>query len=158
MLRHKILFENVQKFNHNNIEKVKKHRFKKKITWLSKKQIISINNIVRNIKKTLKSIIIRKITYIIEKHTLLFENHMKKRRCKSTKHVVHALIKFIIISWNKSKIVLKLFMNITKTFNNIIHVKLLHNLKKKKRKSSNMWDRSVTSSLTQCTLLNRIEK
>ena len=79
----------------------------------------------------MKSIIIRKITYIIEKHTLLFKNHMKKRRCKSTKHVVHALIKFIIISWNKSKTMSKLFMNVTKAFNNMIYVKLLHNLKKK---------------------------
>ena len=85
----------------------------------------------KTLKKALKSIIIRKITYIAEKHTLLFENHMKERRCKSTKHVVHALIEFIIISWNKNKIMSKLFMNVTKAFNNMIHVKLLHNLKKK---------------------------
>ena len=54
--------------------------------------------LLKTLKKTLKLIITRKITYITEKHTLLSENHMKERRCKSTKHVVHALIKFIIIS------------------------------------------------------------
>ena len=136
MLRHKILFENVQKFNHNNIEKVKKHRFKEKSRDYQKNKSYRSITLFETLKKTLKSIIIRKITYIIEKHTLLFENHMKKRRYKLTKHVIHALIKFIIISWNKSKIMLKLFMNIIKRFNNIIYVKLLHNLKKKKRKSS----------------------
>ena len=55
------------------------------------------------VKKALKSIIARKIAYIAKKHNLLPEGYMGRRRCRSTEHVVHTLVEFITIAWNKDK-------------------------------------------------------
>ena len=53
--------------------------------------------LLKTLNKTIKLITIRKLTYITKKHNFFFENYMKNRRCKLIEHVIHTLIKKIII-------------------------------------------------------------
>ena len=76
-----------KKSNNDNIEKFRDYHEIK---------LYQLITLLKTLNKTLKSIIARKITYITKKHDLLFESYIKNRRCKSTKHVIHALMKKII--------------------------------------------------------------
>ena len=48
------------------------------------------------LKKAMKIILIKKITYLAKIYELFFKNHMRNRKCISTKYVIHLLIKRII--------------------------------------------------------------
>ena len=74
-----------------------KHVFYKKFRNYHEIKLYRSITLLKTLNKTLKSIIIRKLTYITKKHNFFFENYIKDCRSKLIEHVIHALIKKIII-------------------------------------------------------------
>ena len=88
--------------------------------------------LLETMKKTMKIILTKKITYLTKIYNLFFCNYIKERECTFIKHAIYLLIKRIIAIWNKSLIMTTLFLNVMKIFDNVSHEQLLHNLRKKR--------------------------
>ena len=82
------------------------------------------------LKKTIKIILTKKLIYLTKTFNLFFRNHMKKHRCTFIEYAIHLLIKCVIIIRNKNLIMTTLFLNVIKVFDNVLHERLFHILKK----------------------------
>ena len=88
--------------------------------------------LLETLSKVFETIMASRMAWMAEAHNLLPEGHMGGRRCTSTEHAVHSLVERIIAAWNKKKVVSALFLDVSGAFDNVSHVRLLHNLKKRR--------------------------
>jgi hypothetical protein len=86
------------------------------------------------IEKTLKFIMSKKIPWITKTHRLLFDTFMKCRKNRSIKTILKFFIEQIHIVWKQktNRVIILLNLNVTKIFDTMSHVKLIHDMKKKK--------------------------
>jgi hypothetical protein len=109
----------LKKFNKSNYTNFKAY---KSITFLN------------TLNKTLKSIIVKRISNLAEIHKLLFDTQMSKRRNKACKTTFELLTKQIHIVWNmnKNKIATLLNFDVIETYDHVLKERLIHNLRKKR--------------------------
>ena len=94
-------------------------------------KIYKLMMLLNTLEKTLKSVIVRKISWITEIYQLLFKTLFNKKKRMLMKHVIHILMKVIQRAWNFSTSVISFFMfNVSEAFDNMSHQRLLHNLRK----------------------------
>ncbi len=95
-------------------------------------RFIALLNILN---KLMKSIMTTRLNYAAKKHNLLFKEHFENRKNIVSKHVLHYIIEIINLIWINKKITIMLLLNVIEVFDNIFHLRLLHNLKKRRIKS-----------------------
>jgi hypothetical protein len=86
------------------------------------------------LNKTLKSIIIKRISNFAETHKLLFEIQINERRKRTCKTTLKLFTKQIHIVWNmsKNKTTILLNLNVFDAYNHVSKEKLIYNLRKKR--------------------------
>jgi hypothetical protein len=86
------------------------------------------------LKKVMKSIMNKKITFLTKIYRLLLDAQMSARKSKSTETILKLLTKQIHIVWDQSedKIIILLSINVTRVFDTMSYEKLIHNLRKRK--------------------------
>ena len=92
-------------------------------------RLIALLNII---SKTLKSILINRLTWITEMYELLSNLHLGERKNISSKMTIHILIKRIHVKWKKKLIDNLFLLDVSKIFDNVFHQRLFHNLRKRK--------------------------
>lgn len=86
----------------------------------------------RTIGKVLESIIAETISYLTETYELLPSNHFGGRPCRSTEDAMMLLMENIYDTWGDQKVMSALFMDVAGAFNNVVHQRLIHDLRKRR--------------------------
>ncbi len=109
----------LKKLNKSNYTNLKTYRF------------IAFFNIL---DKTLKSIIVKRISNFAKTHKLLLETQMSERRKRACETTLKLFTKQIHIVWNmsKNKIIILLNLNVINAYDHVSKKKLIHNLRKKR--------------------------
>ncbi len=94
-------------------------------------RLIALLNII---EKILKFIMSKKISWITKTHRLLFDTFMKCRKNRSIETTLKLLIEQIHIVWEQktNRVITLLNLNVANVFDTMSHVKLIHDMKKKK--------------------------
>ena len=90
--------------------------------------------LLNTMNKILKSIMINKITELTKKNSLLSKSQMSAKRKKEIETTLKLLTKEIHAIWkqDRNKVIIIMNVNVTKVYDHVSHIKLLHNLRKKK--------------------------
>jgi hypothetical protein len=106
-------------------------------------RFIALLNILN---KLMKSIMTTRLSYAAKKHNLLLREHFESRKDIVSKHALHYIIETINFVWINKKTATMLLLNVIEIFDNVSHLKLLHNLKKRQIKSIYLiWMKSFLS-------------
>jgi hypothetical protein len=94
-------------------------------------RLITLLNIM---KKIMKSIMSRKISWLTKTHRLLLESHMRCRKKRFIETVLELLTKQMHTIWERDidKIVILLSLNVVEVFDTMSHNRLIHDLRKRK--------------------------
>jgi hypothetical protein len=86
------------------------------------------------IEKILKFIMSKKISWITKTHRLLLDTFMKCRKNRSIETTLKFLTEQIHIVWKQktNRMIILLSLNVTNVFDTMSHVRLIHNMKKRK--------------------------
>jgi hypothetical protein len=86
------------------------------------------------IEKILKFIMNKKISWITKTHWLLFDMFMKCRKNRSIETILKFFIEQIHIVWKQktNRVITLLNLNVASAFDTMSHVKLIHDMKKRK--------------------------
>ena len=89
---------------------------------------------LNTMNKILKSIMINKITELAKKNSLLSESQMSARRKKEIETTLKLFTEEIHAIWeqDRNKVIIIMSVNVTKVYDHVSHIRLLHNLRKKK--------------------------
>lgn len=90
--------------------------------------------LLNTLGKVMESILAKRLSYVVEKHNLLPEQHMGGRRGVSTEKAVHVLLERIHTTWKltPSHVASVLFLDVSGAFDHVSHTRLLHNLRKRR--------------------------
>ena len=88
--------------------------------------------------KIMKIIMISKFSYAAEKHELLSRNQFESRQKVFIEHALHFITKRIHTTWTNDEIAIMLLLNVTEVYDNVCHLKLFHNLKKRRIKNNSL--------------------
>ena len=96
----------------------------------SYKSIILLNTL----NKTLKSIVSKRIRYVVEMHATLSNTQMRIKKQRFVDTVLQLITKKIHTIWSnsKKKITSLLSLNVSRAFDNVSHARLLHNMRKRR--------------------------
>ena len=127
MHKRRILFEIISWSKNNSVQKNKNSDY---IFFKVYKSI----TLLYTMNKMLKSIMINKITKLAKKNLLLLNSQISAKRKKKIETTLKMLTEKIHAIWkqNKNKMIIIMSVNVTKTYDHVSHIRLLHNLKKKK--------------------------
>jgi hypothetical protein len=94
-------------------------------------RLIALLNII---EKILKFIMSKKISWITKTHRLLFHTFMKCRKNRLIKTILKFFIEQIHIIWEQkiNRVITLLNLNVANVFNTMSHVRLIHDMKKRK--------------------------
>ena len=82
------------------------------------------------IRKTLGSILTKRISATAKFHIFLLKTHFRGRRNNSTEHAIHYLVEKTSTEWEQGKELSALMLDVTVAFDNVSHFQLIHNLQK----------------------------
>ena len=88
--------------------------------------------LLETLSKGFETVMASRLAFMAEAYGLLPAGHMGDHQCSSTEHAVHSLVEKMITAWNNKKVVSALFLDVTGAFDNVSHVRLLHNLRKRR--------------------------
>ena len=74
-------------------------------------------------------ILAKRILAIAELHQLLPVTYYRERKSSSTKHTIYLLLEQIHVGWKNNQVSSLLLLNVSGTFNNVNHQKLLWNIR-----------------------------
>jgi hypothetical protein len=116
-----------KKINIITLKKIDKKNYTISKTYWS----IALLNII---EKILEFIMSKKISWITKTHRLLLDTFMKCRKNRSIKTILKFFIEQIHIIWKQktNRMITLLSLNVTNVFNTMSHVKLIHDMKKRK--------------------------
>jgi hypothetical protein len=116
-----------KKVNIITLKKIDKRNYTISKTYRS----IALLNII---EKTLEFIMNKKISWITKTHRLLLDTFMKCRKNRSIETILKFFIEQIHIVWKQktNQMIILLNLNVTNVFNTMSHVKLIHDMKKRK--------------------------
>ena len=74
-----------------------------------------------------------KLNYLIEKYQLLFKKHTEGRKFSSIENAIYIILEEIHKAWKikNNQMIFLLMLNVKGVFDNVSHVRLLHNLRKR---------------------------
>ena len=123
--------------------------------------------LLNTLSKTLKSIISKRIRYVVETHATLSNTQMKIKKQRFVNTALQLITKKIHTIWSnsKKKVISLLSLNVSKTFDNVSHARLLHNMRKRRVLALLLnWiknflrERRTTLTIDEYTLLERRTK
>jgi hypothetical protein len=116
-----------KKINIITLKKIDKRDYTISKTYRS----IALLNII---EKILEFIINKKTSWIIKTHRLLLDTFMKCRKNRSIETILKFFIQQIHIVWKQrmNRMIILLNLNITNVFETMSHVRLIHDMKKRK--------------------------
>jgi hypothetical protein len=116
-----------KKVNIITLKKVDKNDYTISKTYRS----IALLNII---EKILKFIMSKKISWIAETHRLLLDTFMKCRKSRSIETTLKFFTEQIHIVWKRktNRVIILLNLNVANVFDTMSHVKLIHDMKKRK--------------------------
>ena len=90
--------------------------------------------LLNTLSKILKLIISKRIRYVVKTHATLSNTQMRIKKQRFVDITLQLITKKIHTIWNnsKKKVTSLLSLNISKTFDNVSHARLLHNMRKRK--------------------------
>ena len=88
--------------------------------------------------KIMKIIMTSKLSYATEKHEFLSKNQFESRQRIFIEHALHFITERIHTIWVNDEIAIMLLLNVTKAYDNVCHLRLFHNLKKRRIKDNNL--------------------
>jgi predicted RNA binding protein with dsRBD fold (UPF0201 family) len=90
--------------------------------------------LLNTLNKTFKSIIVKRISNLIETHKLLLNTQMSERRKRTCETTLKLFTKQIHIVWNmnKNKVATLLNFDVTEAYDHVSRKKLIYNLRKKR--------------------------
>jgi hypothetical protein len=71
------------------------------------------------------------LNYAVKRYNLLFKKHFENRKSIVSKHALNYIVETINSIWVNKKTAIMLLLNVIGVFNNVLHFRLLHNLKKR---------------------------
>ena len=88
--------------------------------------------LLNTVGKALEAVIATRLSYLVEAHGLLPQNHIGGRRGRSCEHAIHLLLERIHASWRAGAPVATLLtLDVSGAFDNTAHQRLIHNLRKR---------------------------
>ena len=81
--------------------------------------------------KILDTIMAKRIQYIAEKHIMLPQTHTGGRKLTSCEHAIHLVLEKVNTAWRNRKVASLLLLDVSGAFDNVSHIRLLHNLRKR---------------------------
>ena len=88
--------------------------------------------------KIMKIIMISRLSYAAEKHELLSRSQFEDRQRIFIEHALHFITKRIHTAWINDEIAIMLLLNVTEVYDNVCHLRLFHNLKKKRIENNSL--------------------
>ena len=90
--------------------------------------------LLNTIGKVIDAVIARRLSHLAETHHVLPATHIGGRKMRSTDHALYAVTRKIYEAWNKkpSQVASLLLLNVSRAFDNVSHLRLFHNLRKRK--------------------------
>ena len=87
--------------------------------------------LLSTLRKTLKTVIARRLSDCVEDNNLLSSEQMKVRRKRSTKIALETIIDVVYTVWDceKNKVASLLSLDMIEIFDNVSYYRLLHNLR-----------------------------
>lgn len=82
--------------------------------------------------KVMESVLASRITYCVEKHSLLPDYHIGGRKARSTEMAIHHILETIHMAWDEKKVASLLLLDVSGAYDNVSHKRLLHNLQKRR--------------------------
>ena len=86
----------------------------------------------------MKIIMTSKFSYATEKHEFLSRNQFENRQKVFIEYVLHFITKRIHTIWVNDEIAIMLLLNVTEVYDNVCHIRLFHNLKKRRIESNSL--------------------
>ncbi len=124
-LRLEYCFKHFRKFITMFFRKVNKSNY---FVFKAYRFIVLLNTL----DKLMKFIMTTRLSYATEKHNLLFKKHFEDRKNIVSKHALHYIVETINSIWADRKMTTMLLLNVIEVFNNVSHLRLLHNLRKRR--------------------------
>ena len=110
------------------------------------------------IGKVLESIMAETISYLTETYELLPACHFGGRPCRSTEDAMMLLMENIYNTWGEQKVLSAVFMDVAGAFNNVVHQRLIHDLRKRRiPEKVTKWLASLLSDRSTQICFNGIE-
>ena len=90
--------------------------------------------LLNTLNKTLKLIISKRIRYVVETHATLSNTQMRIKKQRFVDTILQLITKKIHTIWSssKKKVTSLLSLNMSKTFDNVSHARLLHNIRERR--------------------------
>jgi hypothetical protein len=83
--------------------------------------------------KALEGVMATRISYLVERHSLLPQNHIGGRRKRSCEHALHLLMERVFAACREGySLVSLLTLDVSGAFDNVDHKRLLHNLRQRR--------------------------
>ena len=111
--------------------------------------------LLSTIRKALEAVIAARISYLVERHSLLPNTHIGGRKGRSTEHALHLLYERVHAEWRRGNVASLLTLDVSGTYDNMSHRRLLHNLRKRRlpQKITNWVASFLQGRLTTMTLM-----
>jgi hypothetical protein len=87
--------------------------------------------LLNTISKIIDAVLARRLSYLVETYHVLLNTHIGSRKLRSTEYALHLIIKRIYKAWNtgRSKVASLLLLDVSGAFDNVLHERLLYNLR-----------------------------
>lgn len=89
-------------------------------------------SLLNTLGKIMEAILATRISYMATAHNLLPKTHFGGRQESCIETAMHNLLEKVYAAWNNNKIALFPMMDVSATYSNTSHQRLLHNLRKQK--------------------------
>ena len=90
--------------------------------------------LMNTVGKIMDAVMAQRLNYLAETHQVLPPTHMGGRKMRSTEHALHAVTSKIYEAWdqNTSQVASLLLLDVSGAFDNVSHIRLLHDLRKRR--------------------------
>ena len=88
--------------------------------------------LLNTLGKALEAIVATRLSYAAEIHELLPSSHFGGRKGQSTETAIHAFLEVTYAAWEQGKTVSMLLMDVAQAYPNVSHLRLIHNLRRRR--------------------------
>lgn len=90
--------------------------------------------LLNTIGKVMDAVIARRLSYLVEEFHVIPRLHIGGRKLRSVEHALHTVVERVYEAWNtgQGQVLSLLLLDVSGAFDNVSHVRLLHNLRKRR--------------------------
>jgi len=88
--------------------------------------------LLNTLGKALEAIVATRLSYAAETYGLLPPSHFGGRKGQSTETAIHAFLEVTYAAWERGETVSMLLMDVAQAYPNVSHLRLVHNLRRRK--------------------------